>query len=442
MKLALFAILSGWGCSAIVDASGTAIRCGSDEGCPVGKRCIEGFCESRACSPGAEEICNGQDDDCDGLVDQGHDNDGDGSSWCGGGVIEERDCDDNDPRRHPGATEVCDGADNDCDQVADEESCGEGEACDAFSAVCEPFDCAEHGCALEEGGCDEETGQCVGPDCRDGQGCQDELIEFCDPFTGSCVSALAPLGEACSSHAQCASSFCLDMNVVRLDLPGALCSSLCCTNDDCPDGFVCWESGAGTPACLARDLLRLSAAAAGDGASCDVPEDCASGLCADGRCGLPCCTDDDCKTAQCGMVEAIGRSQRDVVLACTEESGADFGEFCQNPSDCASGLCHDNICSTGCCGSPSCGDGWVCNYGTVGSAGDYFRMCGPLDAWGGGFGSGAVGDECGVNEDCRSAVCRGSGCSDACCSNDDCPPGFACRPRTFGEGFATFCDPI
>lgn len=56
----------------------------------------------------SEETCNHIDDDCDGLIDEGYDKDGDGYTSCGG------DCDDSTSRRSPGIVEVCDGLDNDC----------------------------------------------------------------------------------------------------------------------------------------------------------------------------------------------------------------------------------------------------------------------------------------------------------------------------------------
>jgi len=59
------------------------------------------------------EVCNGRDDDGDGLVDEGFDRDGDGFTACGG------DCDDRRAGRNPNSVEVCDGVDNDCDGLVD-----------------------------------------------------------------------------------------------------------------------------------------------------------------------------------------------------------------------------------------------------------------------------------------------------------------------------------
>lgn len=84
--------------------------------------------EDAAVFPGAEEVCNGKDDDCDGEVDAADDDlpalgfadddgDGFGALWepsCQY-VAVDGDCDDDDPDVYPGAPEVpCDGVDQNC----------------------------------------------------------------------------------------------------------------------------------------------------------------------------------------------------------------------------------------------------------------------------------------------------------------------------------------
>ena len=59
------------------------------------------------------EVCDGLDNDCDGVADNGFDNDQDGWSSC----LE--DCNDFDPAMHPGAVEILDSKDNDCDGKVD-----------------------------------------------------------------------------------------------------------------------------------------------------------------------------------------------------------------------------------------------------------------------------------------------------------------------------------
>ncbi len=97
------------GCASCTDADQDGFY--AQSGCTTAVDCDD---SNPAINPIATEVCDGIDNDCDGGVDNLDDLDGDGYTVCD-------DCDDSIFDVNPGASETCDGLDNDCDNVIDEE---------------------------------------------------------------------------------------------------------------------------------------------------------------------------------------------------------------------------------------------------------------------------------------------------------------------------------
>jgi hypothetical protein len=84
--------------------------------------------------PTAPELCDGNDNDCDGSLGSDEiDDDGDGVTECS------QDCDDTNPLIFPGSIELCDGIDNDCD-VSTVAGTGEADADGDQALACDDCD--------------------------------------------------------------------------------------------------------------------------------------------------------------------------------------------------------------------------------------------------------------------------------------------------------------
>jgi len=171
----------------------------------------DGDCDDGDASvhPGADELCNDVDDDCDDSLDEEATDvstwymDGDGDEYgdedaalqsCDQPddyVAEGGDCDDGDGSRHPGAEEVCDGDDEDCDEQIDEGTPGEvtwyadededdyGDP-ESTQEACE----APEGHVADDSDCDDGD-VAVNPDAI--EQCLDGLDNDCDGLKDRCL---------------------------------------------------------------------------------------------------------------------------------------------------------------------------------------------------------------------------------------------------------------
>lgn len=145
-------------------ARANGVKVGCPGAAPMGYAAHDGDCDenSEKVFPGAAEICNGKDDNCNGQVDENApavmlwpDTDGDGyyATATGTPVIGcadlkgyaalPGDCAPTDPAIHPGVKEICNGKDDNCDGRIDERvrpQCGTG-GCARESTTCDPADC-------------------------------------------------------------------------------------------------------------------------------------------------------------------------------------------------------------------------------------------------------------------------------------------------------------
>jgi len=236
-------------------ALGTLAACPAPEPVPVDAD-RDGVPSDRDCDdadpfvyPGAQERCNGVDDDCDGTVDGPSatpstlwftDGDGDGFGHpdtavrsCeapDGLVARGEDCDDEDDTVHPGAPDTCDGVDSNCDGVVDDapdtrayldlDGDGHGGAtqgwgCVGVDATAEPTDC-DDGDPLVFPGAEERCNDGVDDDCdgwaddQDPEGPTDPRLWFADvdldgfgEGSETVTACVAPTGNVAAVDGDC-----------------------------------------------------------------------------------------------------------------------------------------------------------------------------------------------------------------------------------------------
>ncbi len=201
-----------------------------------------------------ELVCDGKDEDCDGIVDDGFDQDHDGVTTCQG------DCDDHNAFNKPGGAEICDCQDNNCDTKIDE-----GNVC--LAAPCHDFDfdgftncqgdCDDHNAAIGpqrteivgnhvdddcDGAIDEDTDE-DGDGYTTAQGdCDDHFaainpgaVEVCDGFDNNCNNKVDEGFDQDGDFATTCAGDCDDHNPNRSPFKNEICGNM--IDDNC-DGRV------------------------------------------------------------------------------------------------------------------------------------------------------------------------------------------------------------
>jgi hypothetical protein len=314
------------------------------------------------------ETCNGEDDDCDGVVD---DDPIDVGLPCGSALgtctpgrfvctAGRREC----AGATPGVPEVCNGIDDDCDGVIDDDPSDAGGVCGTDVGVCEPG-------VLR---CIAASLQCVG---GVGPG-----LEVCNGLDDDCD------GEVDEGDDLCGGGLCI---AGECAVP--------CTGDEfgCAPGYRCVDGY-----CLPDPCASVTCAPLPDGTRT---------VCDEGRCVSV------CERSTCAAPRVCRRTDG----ACVENSCTFLPYLCGDGEVCRAGACVPDPCA-----------GVTCDASSFCRDGSCRQSCADVRC--------AEGERC-VAGACVAASCGDRPC-DRACDGVSCPRGEVCDPYVGGRCIADPCEGV
>jgi hypothetical protein len=302
--------------------------------------------------PGATELCNGIDDNCNNTVDEGcavcTDADSDGykaQSGCNTAV----DCNDNNALVHPGTTELCNGIDDNCNGTTDE----------GFNLQTDTSNCGQcgHVCSAVNGSSTCNSGICTISSCNAGYAdCDTNANNGCEVNTGTDIVNCGACGHACAAGQSCVNGTCATTSCSGgQTLCGSSCVSTSNDVNNCGScGHVC-PANHDIPGCVSG-ICTIATCTAGFGDCNNIASDgCESSLSSTtscGACGNVCSANNatsSCVNSTCGIASCnsgYANCDGNVVNGCEVNTLTDFnncgacGVHCAAGQSCSAGVCH------------------------------------------------------------------------------------------------------